>query len=141
MSWFDAKNESSQLVDTSIFEPGWYDFYVTNCEVKTDKKNNEYIAFEFTVMSGARKSRKLWENIYLSHEFEWLESKSRAILKGLCDAKGIAALKGPSDIYQFKGAEYKIRLGVYKNKDTGVERNTIQKIEPANTETESDVPF
>lgn len=134
MSYFNAKEETSTLDDRSIFQAGLYDMIVTDIGEKADKYNNEYISVEFTVSEGPSKNRKLWENLYLHSEHEGVERKGRAILKALCDACEIASLSGPSDLKKFIGAEFIVKLGVYKNKDTGVERNIINSIKGKATE-------
>lgn len=138
--YFDAQNTTETLEDRSIFAAGLYDMVVTDIGEKTDKYKNEYISVEFTVSDGPSKNRKLWENLYLHSEYEGVERKGRAILKALCDACGIASLSGPSDLKKFVGKELIVKLGVYKNKDTGVERNIINSIKGKATEESAPKP-
>lgn len=154
--WFNAKEETATLNDNSIIPAGLYNVVVSGMELKVDKFKHDYINLEMTISDGPLKNRKFWENLYLVSTEDWIQNKGRAIMKALCDATGIEKLGGPSDLVKFIGKEAVLKLGVYKNKDTHVERNIVNgitaamkttpaKATPAKTvvtaETEDDVPF
>ena len=131
--FFDAKSETATLSDFSPLPAGVYHMCVEEMELKIDQNGLEYIALNLIVCDGDHKQRKIFENLYLSHEIETLQRNSRAKLKLLCEAKGIDGLKSSSEFAQFMGFEVWVKLGVYdsKSKDgTKKTRNIINGIKP-----------
>ena len=137
---FNAKEETATLSDFSPLPAGIYHMCVEEMELKIDQNGLEYIALNFIVCDGEHKQRKIFENLYLSHQIETLQRNSRAKLKLLCEAKGVEALKGSSDFAQFIGFEVWVKLGLYEGKTqdgTKKARNIINGIKPFESD---DVP-
>lgn len=139
MSFFDAENEQSELNDFTPLPAGTYHMCVTDMDMKEDQHGIEYIAVTYEVCDGDHKNRKLFDNIYLTHEIESLQKNSRAKLKLLCQAKNIKSLGGPSDLAKFIGLEVWLKVDLYtsKKKEDAKPRNIINKIAPY---TSNDVP-
>ena len=98
--------------------------FVEECELATDKNDQEYIKLVLEVLDGEKKGRKLFENLRLDSEYEGVKKQSEAVLKKLCEAKGIDSLGGPRDLAKFIGLELDVKIGLFTTKK-GEQKNAI----------------
>lgn len=132
--YFNAKTETSTIENNfSPLAAGTYEMYVDEIEERDDKYGNAYIKCVLAVTEGKNKGRKHFENLYLAHpEWEGTVTRSRAVLKTICESAKVEALRGPADLRKLIGAEITVQFGVYKDK------NIINEVK---AKKDDDVPF
>lgn len=149
MSWFSAKDSKADFNDYSPLPAGIYKMFVEECELATDKNNQEYIKLVLEVLDGEKKGRKLFENLRLDSEYEGVKKQSEAVLKKLCEAKGIETLGGPRDLAKFIGLELDVKIGLFttkkgeqKNAINGMRKSATEQVQkPATPPPGNDVPW
>ena len=104
----------------TTFDPipaGKYIAAITSSEMKATKNGDgSYLQFEFTVLEGQYKDRKVWDRLCLTHHNAETVKIARSNLSAVCRAVGVMQ---PRDSLELHNIPMLITVKCKKREDTG----------------------
>ena len=104
----------------TTFDPipaGKYIAAITSSEMKATKNGDgSYLQFEFTVLEGQYKDRKVWDRLCLTHHNAETVKIARSNLSAVCRAVGVMQ---PRDSLELHNIPLLITVKCKKREDTG----------------------
>lgn len=116
---FDSAATEPVAMGFEPVPPGWYEFRVTNSEIKETKSGDgRYVKIEFTLEN----NRKHWENFNLWNPSEKAQQIGRGQFSSLCRACGKVGMV--RDHEELRGCKGMIKLKITPAKDGYEARNS-----------------
>jgi len=101
-----------------------YNVEISKSELKATKTGNgSYLEFEFTVLEGEYRGRKVWDRLCLNHPTQKTVEIARANLSAICHAVGV--LK-PRDSTELHRIPLTINVKLKKDESTGTIFNEVR---------------
>lgn len=123
LSGFDASQVGDMQNFDNIPEGDYVALLVKSEEKDTKDGTSKYLSFEFEIVDGPYKSRKLWTNLNLFHHKQQVVDIAQRELGSICKAVGVLR---PQDSSELHGIPLVIKVGFEKRKDTGEMQNKIK---------------
>jgi len=105
--------DSGQHDDMNNFDPippGAYIAQITGSQIKdTARKDGQYISFEFTVLKGEFKGRKIWTNLNIVNPSAMAVEIAQKELATICRACGKAVIQ---DTQQLHGIPFEMKVRI-----------------------------
>ena len=115
----------------AAFEPlpeGEYLVAITDSAIKLTKAGNgKYAQFEFTVMDGDLKGRKVWDRLCIEHPKAKAQKIARERLSAICHAVGVLE---PGDTVNLHNLPLLAKVAVKRRDDNGELTNEIKGYRP-----------
>ncbi len=109
------------------FDPipaGKYVAIIVASEMKpTRKGNGEYLKFEFDILDGQYKGRKVWDQLTIKHPNPLTVDIAQGTLSAICHAVGVMT---PNDSAELHNLPLMITVGLEKRSDNGELKNVIK---------------
>lgn len=119
---FDASTVEPQKPNDPL-PKGWYDVEVADASIEATKGRGagRRAVFEYTVLTGDHKGRKVWGGINVKNSNAEAEAIGQREMSSLCHATGVIRV---SDLREFVGKQLQIKVGF--GKDDYADRNEIK---------------
>jgi len=115
LSGFNA----NEVEPNAPFEPlpaGKYIAAIVASEIKPTKKGDgNYLQFEFEVLEGDCKGRKIWDRLCINHPNEMTQKIARGSLSAICRAVGVMQ---PRDSVELHNLPVELTVKVKRREDT-----------------------
>ncbi len=116
------------------FDPlptGKYPAIIVDSDEKPTKSGNgSYLQFEFEILDGQYKGRKLWVRLNTKNPSAKAVEIAKAEMSALCRAIGVMT---PQDTVELHSIPIELTVRCKKNRDSGESENTITKYERLGT--------
>jgi hypothetical protein len=124
---FDA-NTVEPSSDRSAIPPGRYAAVITATEMKPTKSGNgKYLEFEFQIVDGEHKGRKLWDRLNLENPNGTAVQIARSTLSAICRSVGVPRPNDSSELHSVPLC-VSVKLRKFEGNDTN-EISGYDKIE------------
>lgn len=94
---------ANEVEPTTSFEPlpaGRYVAAITASEMKATKKGDgSYLQFEYTVLEGDCKGRKVWDRLCINHPNDLTQKIARGNLSAICRSVGVLQPRDSSELH------------------------------------------
>jgi hypothetical protein len=121
---------ANEVEPTLAFDPlpaGKYLVAITASEKKSTKKGDgTYLQFEYTVLEGEYKGRKIWDRLCTDHPNDLTQKIARGNLSAICHAVGVMQ---PRDSVELHNIPLVISIKLKKRKDNDELTNEIKAYE------------
>ncbi len=101
--------DASKVDPSQPFEAVPSDKYlveITKSELKPTKTGNgSYLEFEFTIMDGAYRGRKVWDRLCLNHPTQKTVDIARSHLSAICHAVGVLKPHDSSELHHERASK------------------------------------
>ena len=121
---------ANEVEPTAPFEPlpaGKYVAAIVASEIKPTKKGDgNYLQFEFEVLDGDCKGRKVWDRLCINHPNEMTQRIARGNLSAICRAVGVMQ---PRDSVELHNLPLVVSVRCKKRQDNGEITNEVKGYE------------
>lgn len=118
---------ANEVEPTTSFEPlpaGAYVAAITASEMKATKKGDgSYLQFEYTVLEGDCKGRKVWDRLCINHPNDLTQKIARGNLSAICRSIGVLQ---PRDSSELHNVPMLITVKCKKRDDNGEISNEVK---------------
>ena len=119
--------DATKIAPSVPFEPipaGKYPVVLTASTTKPTKSGHgDMLELTFTVIEGEYRNRRVWDYLCIQHPESRVSSIARANLSAICHAVGVLH---PKDTVELHNIPLCIQVGLKKDPQTGVFRNTVR---------------
>lgn len=125
LGYFDS-NAVEPSSSRDAIPAGKYRMAITGSEVKDTKSGNggKLIAFEWTVLEGEFKGRKVWQNVNFKNPSAKAQQIGQGELSAICRA---CAKPGIRDTAELHHIPIWVKVGIEKNQN-GEDRNNVKEV-------------
>lgn len=136
LNGFNANNH--QPKDFSPLPAGEYQVVIVSSDRKRNSANTgSYLKFEFDVVDGPGKGRKLWVNLNDENPSQEAVKIAMGELSAICRAVGVLT---PNDTVELHNIPLTVKVGIRKNKQSNEEENHIKGYVPRGGASSSPTP-